>query len=438
MYECICIFNINQGLWHLSAGTPCTCSHSVQRCLGSIYCVLGATWPGGHVWSVHTQVAQLGEQQVRGCTARISHLETDMQQQVGRLKQQHDDHASSLAGVKAHLEQLSSTQHASSSEQVAAQLSQLDAKVSELQTAVTATTQKEASVELKHDIDVLKGQIQQMHNSHASQQKAGSSLEELEHELASVKTAVGEVHASRVLAESTTSGLQQDLVVLKEQLTQLSISCSEGARDSLQPLLKLEHKVAELSAAVLQVTEQAEGHHVQAETLEALQHDMSGLKAELAQLQSQHSAEQTHDELYSRLECDMAATKDQLSSLRLQLTQHASQKPWKDESDKLRSELAACVKAASSTEAVVARHGTELSSLDSRLEKLHAEASTASQIGGQAQGASQSEVEDLNERLFELRVEVQNLDDNTDISIASMTRKVRVLRYGSCVFNMLL
>lgn len=395
--------------------------------------MLGATLLGEHVWNVHMQVAQLGEQQVQGCTARISHLETDLQHQVDRLKQQHDEQASSLAGVKAHLEQLSSTQHGSSFGQVAAQLSQLDARVSELQTAVTATTQKEASVELKHDIDVLKDQMQQMHDSYTGQQKAGSSLEGLEHEFASMKAAVGEEHASRVLAESTTSGLQQDLVVLKEKLTQLSVSHSEGTRDSQQPILKLEHKMAELSAAVLQPTEQAEGHHVQAETIEAVQQDMSGMKAELAQLQKQHTAEQTHEELYSRLECDLAATKDQLSSLRLQLTQHASQKPWQGESDKLRSELAACVKAASSMEAVVTRHGTELSSLDSRLAELHAEASTASHAPGQPQGASQSEVEDLNERLFELRVEVQNLEENTGISIASMTRKVRIFRRGSRV-----
>ena len=433
MCECICICKINQGLWQAMAETTCTCRHPEQRCLGDIHCVLGATLLGDHLWNVHVQVAQLGEQQVQGCTARITHLETDLKKQVDYLKQQHDDQASSLAGVKAHLDQLSSTQHDSSSGQVAAQLSQLDARVSELQTAVTAATQKDASVELKYDIDVLKDQVQQMHDSHAGQLKAGSSLEELEREVASVKAAVGEEGASRVLAESITSGLQQDLVLLKEKLTQLSNSHSKEARDSQQPFLKLEQEMAELSATVLQVTKQAEGHRVQAETVEALQHDMSGLKAELAQLQSQHSAEQTHDELYSRIECDMAAAKDQLSSLRLQLTQHASQKPWQDELDKLRSELAACVKTASSTEAVVARHGTELCSLHSRLVQLHAEASTASQPGGQAQGASQSEVEDLNERLFELRVEVQNLDDNTGISIASMTRKVRIFRHGSCV-----
>jgi hypothetical protein len=40
------------------------------------------------------------------------------------------------------------------------------------------------------------------------------------------------------------------------------------------------------------------------------------------------------------------------------------------------------------------------------------------------QSGSQSEVEELNERLFELRVELQNLADDTTISVASIKRKV--------------
>ena len=377
---------------------------------------------GGHVWTLDVQVAQLGEQQVQGCTARITHLETDLQHQVARLKQQHDDQTSSIAGVQALVEQLRSTHHGSSSEQLAAQFSQLDARVTGLQTAVTASTQQEDSVQLKIDVGVLKDQMQHLHNSHASEQKAGSSLEELQRDLASVKAAVCQSSASKHLAESTISGLQENLAAVKEQLIQLRNSHAEEVSKTQQPILKLEHDISELNAAVLHLKSQAEDHRV--ETLKASQHDMSGLKAEVAQLQSQQSARETHDELYSSLERDVAATKDQLRSLRTQLTQHESQKSWQDESDKLRSELAACVKAASNTETVVARHGTELSSLDTRLAELH-EASLASQPHGQAQGCAQSEVEELNERLFELRVEVQNLADDTGISIASMARKVK-------------
>ena len=382
------------------------------------------------------QVAQLGEQQVQGCAARITHLETDVQHKVAHLKQQHDDQASSLAGVKSLLEQLRSTHHGSSSEQLAAQLGQLDATVTDLQAAVNASTQRgEAALQLKQDVDVLKHQMQQLHNSFASQQEAGSSVEHLERDLASVKAAVCEINASKHMAESTTSGLQGSLAALKEELTDLRNSHAEEASKTQPLMLKLEHDISELSAAVVQLNNQAkeEDDHIEAETFKALQHDMSGLKAEVAQMRSQPSAREPHVELYSSLERDVAITKDQLSSLRTQLTQHASQKPLQDESEKLRFELAACVEAASSTEAVVARHSTELSSIDSRLAELHAEASTASQTHGQAQGGAQSEVEELNERLFELRVEVQNLADDTGITIASMTRKVRFLHRSSCV-----
>jgi len=53
---------------------------------------------------------------------------------------------------------------------------------------------------------------------------------------------------------------------------------------------------------------------------------------------------------------------------------------------------------------------------------LQAHPSSSSDAAGQS--GSQSEVEELNERLFELRVELQNLADDTTISVASIKRKV--------------
>ena len=380
-----------------------------------------------HSWSSLTQVAQLGEQQVQGCTARITHLETDLLHQVDRLKQQHDDQASSLAGVKADLEQLNTPKKSAACEQLAAQLSRLDTRVTDLQTAAPVFSQGKAFMQLEQDVNVLQEQMQQVHNSHASQQKTAGSLAELERDLASVKAAMCDSDTSKHSAECTMSGLQQELVALKEQLTQVSKSHAQEASTTRQPMLKLERAVAELSEAVLQLESQAAGQHAAAEAFKALQHDMADLKAEVAQLLNQHSSAKSHEDLYSSLERDVAATKDQLSSLRTELTEHAGQDSWQEESQKLRSELAACLAATSSTEAIVARHGSELSRMDSRLAELHAELSTASETRGQAQSGSQSEVEELNERLFELRVEVQNLTEDTGITIASMTRKVRPL-----------
>jgi len=53
---------------------------------------------------------------------------------------------------------------------------------------------------------------------------------------------------------------------------------------------------------------------------------------------------------------------------------------------------------------------------------LQAHPSSSTDAAGQS--GSQSEVEELNERLFELRVELQNLADDTTISVASIKRKV--------------
>lgn len=53
---------------------------------------------------------------------------------------------------------------------------------------------------------------------------------------------------------------------------------------------------------------------------------------------------------------------------------------------------------------------------------LQAHLSSSKDAAGQS--GSQSEVEELNERLFELQVELQNLADDTNISVASIKRKV--------------
>ena len=53
---------------------------------------------------------------------------------------------------------------------------------------------------------------------------------------------------------------------------------------------------------------------------------------------------------------------------------------------------------------------------------LQAHPSGSTDASGQS--GSQIEVEELNERLFELRVELQNLADDTTISVASIKRKV--------------
>lgn len=396
------------------------------------------------------QVAQLAEQQVQGCTARIAHLETDLLHQVDSLKQQHHDQASSLVSVKAHLEQLSAVHQSSGSEQVSAQLNTLEARVTEMQKLSaaydkdagqlaahlgrldktvtelqTASTQDKADMQLRSDVNLLKTQMQELHDSCRSHEKAASVMDDLKRDLASVKAETCDSQTSNHSAESAIAGLQQDLVVLKEQLAQLSVSHAQEASKTQQPVLKLEHTVAELSGAVSQLKSRAEGQHLIAETFSTLQHDMSDLKAQVAQLQSERAIRGPSMELYSSLEHNVAATKDQLSSLRKQVAQHAEQDPWREESQKLRSELDACLKAACSAEAEIARHSTKLSSMDTRLADLHAELKEGNQASGHPQNASQSEVEALNERLFELRVEVQNLADDTGISIASMKRKVR-------------
>ena len=77
----------------------------------------------------------------------------------------------------------------------------------------------------------------------------------------------------------------------------------------------------------------------------------------------------------------MAALKDQLSQLdRTQGSQFAHEQ-WQEETQRLRGELAACLKTETDTGAAVAQHATHLSSLEKRLTELYADMrSSAAQV----------------------------------------------------------
>ena len=367
------------------------------------------------------QVAQLGEQQVQGCTSRLTHVETDLTQRVDSLKQQHEMQASLLLGLQAHVDQLHANLKASSlssdAGQTASHLSELDGKVTQLQTAVAAHLQGQNDAQ---EVGLIKTQLQE---SCASQQETAQSFDSLRLELAAVKAELRERNGSKHPDESMVLALEQGLAALKLQLEQLSHGQGQEASSAQEPVRELEQSVALLSSEVhaLQSRQQP---HASTESIRAVEQRMSGLKAELSQLQTQLSAAESQTELVSGLRQEVATLKNQLDSLRSELTQHAGDQSRVEEAQELRSELAACVQTAASTEAAVAQLSTQLSKADRQLAELQSELGRLSKTHGQAQ--PQTEVEELNERLFELRVEVQNLADDTGISVASIKRKVKM------------
>ena len=108
----------------------------------------------------------------------------------------------------------------------------------------------------------------------------------------------------------------------------------------------------------------SQGNHDVTQRIDAIQ-------AELSQLHDTQASYSSAHELYSGLVRDVAVLKTQLSKLdRIDGSQHAHDK-WQEETQQLRSELAACVKAETDTEAALAHHSSQLSSFEQRLTELH-------------------------------------------------------------------
>ena len=296
-------------------------------------------------------MAQLGEQQVQGCTTRITHLETDLVHRVDGLRQQHDTQAANMSDMTAHIARLQAQakegDQSPSVAQIAARLAELDGAVLELQSASAGGSAKEADSELKADVDVLRGQVSQLRASQAEQQSAGSSLASIEH----------------------------DVAVLRSELTQLQ--SSQAAQRPADPAFsKLEHDLAALSAEMSQMQKD---HASQLSVTSDQQ--VESIRSELSQLHDQQTAQSSVHKLYSHLEQDVAALKDQLSQLDRTQGSQLAHEQWQEETQQLRVELAACLKTEAVNGAAVAQHATHLSSVEKHLRELHAEMqSSAAQV----------------------------------------------------------
>ncbi|KAA6427105.1 MAG: hypothetical protein FRX49_02862 [Trebouxia sp. A1-2] len=361
--------------------------------------------------SIIDQVAQLGEQQVQGCTTRITHLETDLVHRVDGLKQQQDTQTATMSDMTAHIARLQAQvkdgDKSPGVAQIAAQLAELNGAVLELQTASAGGSAKAADSELQADVDALRGQVGQLRANQAEQQSAGSSLASIEH----------------------------DVAVVRKELTQLQ--SSQAAQRPADPALsKLGQDLAALSAGLSQTQKD---HATQVSvTSSAIDQKVESIRSELRQLHDQQTAQSSAHKLYSHLEQDVAALKGQLSQLDRTQGSQLAHEQWQEETQQLRVELAACVKTEADTGAAVAQHATHLSTLEKRVTEMYAEmqssaaqAHPSSSTDSAGQTRSQTEVEELNERLFELRVELQNLADDTTISVASIKRKVALAQKAS-------
>ena len=288
---------------------------------------------------------------MQGCTSRINHLETDLLHRMDSLQQQQDSQAVSAHDMTAHIARMQSQlkdMHGSSSSstgQMEARLTELNAQVVELLAVNAGHSEQEADSQLKADVHSLTAQVCQLETSQASQRSAASSLVAIQHDVGVLQTELSQLQSSQAAqgsAESALSRLEQDIAGLSAGLSQMQ---NDHANQS------------------------SKGNHDVTQRIDAVQ-------AELRQLHDTQSYSSAH-ELYSDLVNDVAILKTQLSKLdSIDGSQHAHDK-WQEETQQLRSELAACVKAEKDTEAALAHHTSQLSSFEQRLTELHVDMESA-------------------------------------------------------------
>lgn len=267
-----------------------------------------------------------------------------MLHRMDSLKQQQDSQAVSTSDMAAHIarvqSQLKDMHSSSSTGQMEVRLTELNTQVVELLAVNAGRDVKEADSLLKADVEALTAQVCQLETSQASQQSAASTLVTIQH----------------------------DVGVLQTELSQLlSSQAAQGSAESA--LSRLEQDVAGLSAGLSQMRndhadQSSQGNHDVTQRIDAIQ-------AELRQINDTQASHSSAHELYSGLVHDVAVLKTQLSKLdNMDGSQHAHDK-WQEETQQLRSELAACVKAEKDTEAALAHHTSQLSSFEQRLTELH-------------------------------------------------------------------
>ena len=329
------------------------------------------------------QVAQLGEQQVQGCTTRITHVESDLVRRMDHIKQQQDTQAMSQSDTTAHIAHLQSQlwdlHDSPSSSQSNTSLTELRARMDKLQMSLDANTAEHADPQLEAGLVALKAEVELLQSKQASQDSAARRLASLEHDMGLVRTELDQLSTAHAAQQSTgTSMLQieRDLSALHDELHQLQ----EGrvSQDSVGTS-RLEQELAAIKAELRQFQSSQAAQHSADTSLAKLEQTIAAVKTEMIQLHDHQAAQDSASEMHSNLKQDVAALKTELNQLTT--IQHSDDR-WHEETHQLKCELATCHKAESDTEAAVLKLSTQLSSLEMQLMDLQAEKCAAAEHAG--------------------------------------------------------
>lgn len=342
-------------------------------------------------------MAQLGEQQVQGCTLRVGRLEDDLAQRTDSLRQQHDAQASALASLTALVSSLQNspgpTVQESADARMSAAVAELQARVGELQGVSTDSALiQQSQQELGQQLATLQSHVGQL-------QLAGDATEHTEHvaelrsrlkELQFTVEAMDASAASHSQLASRVDDMHKQLGVLQSGLAQV-----DGRSNTADAVSQLSRRMERLDAQLgpLQAAAASDTRHAKSAGVEA---DLSALKAQLAQLQSRaadqaamhtqltrlstdvaqlQASAKSHDPHSSVIELkqDVQTLRSQLSQLQAQSASQGAKDSWQKDVQGLKADVTHCAQAADRTEAAVAQHTAQLQQAEQHLSSMQKE-----------------------------------------------------------------
>lgn len=366
-------------------------------------------------------MAQLGEQQVQGCTLRISRLEADLAQRCDSLRHQQDTQATTLASLTSQLGQVQpslSGDHNQPSggpanSQLAASIAELQHSVDQMQSATATATANSAQqsklqemvAEMQSQIDLLQesvrhvsehdrslaslsGQVKELmlataavHDAREAHKQLGEKVASIDSQLSSLRVELAAVRSATSDAAKSDSVIEQ----LRKQVGQLKVQYDQlQMPNSSDAQVKSSLSQLDMDVSVLK-THMSELHSIAAEQA-AVHSQLAHLATGVSELQAAAKAQVPHDSA-AELRQDVTAIRVQLSQL--QGTSHAAKDSWQQDMQGVKSELAQCSTVARSTEAACAQHATQLNQAELQLAHMQKElsavtASLPQQVGRQA------------------------------------------------------
>lgn len=328
------------------------------------------------------QVAQLAEQQVQGCTLRVSRLETDLAQRTDTLCHQQDTHTSALSSVSAQLADLQTSLDQMHSQQgnalangeIATHVAQLQTDLRKVQAEFAAVNKAEHSQqEMYSTIAELQREVKVLAQSVSVVSKHDESIMSLTSQVKDLLLVADAVHAGQEGHIELTARVSE----VSEQLIRMQIEVKQAY--SVASDAHSHASLAGLQPELETLKTQVSGLQTAAADKASVQVQIAQLHSQVAELQLAAKSQATHAST-DDIKQDVVALKAQLSQLQASSRKQTSEDDRQRDMQSMRSELAECSKVSLSAEAAVAELAVQLKHAAQQLTALQDELASKSKV----------------------------------------------------------